>query len=417
MRRWICGVWANKWIQWTPPWCSAAVAADDSGAASLGCRRADRHGGGRHRGLLQPLAELDLLLDRVVEARFSTIHGDLNLNNVLVDMATGFAWLIDFADTRHGPTLYDLQRLEVQVIIKLLPALFAQESARPVAQQMAALASLLDALHADPPSPLAPDQALQEPYVLLTHIRRLARQYLMDDLEWDEYYWGLTAALIGALKFDELAEQTRCLILTAAATVQKLLGVTPRRSHAVTIATAAPHALVAAPHLGVIASMRRPCPRWWRHQSQPIRRVDNFVGRDAELTAYAERLQAQRFAAISGMAGVGKTALAAVLTDWVATPEKVFWHSFHEGDGINTIIWKLAAFLAHHGAGDLWRLLETAPKPAASPRPQTRSSTICCNCCARRIICSALTICTWWRRIPPASNFLAACAKRWRIAR
>ncbi|MEZ4713528.1 MAG: phosphotransferase [Caldilineaceae bacterium] len=320
--------------------------------------------------LLQPLAELDVLLDRVVEARFSTIHGDLNLNNVLVDVATGFAWLIDFADTRHGPTLYDLQRLEVQVIIKLLPDLFAQMSALPVAAQMAALANLLDALHADPPAPLAPDAALQEPYVLLAHIRRLARQYLMDDLEWDEYYLGLMAALMGALKFDELTEPTRCLILTATATVQKWLGVPPRRSMTTTVAANSSHALAAAPRLGEIAPAAATLPALVT-PPEPARppRADNFVGRDAELTAFAEQIQAQRFAVISGMAGVGKTALAAVLTDWVAAPEKVFWHSLREGDGINTIVWKLAAFLAHHGVNDLWRLLETARQTGGQPPP------------------------------------------------
>lgn len=321
--------------------------------------------------LLQPLAELEPLLERVVEARFSTIHGDLNLNNLLVDMATGFAWLIDFADTRHGPTLYDLQRLEVQVIIKLLPELLRAQRDRTAAQQMVVLAQLLNALHADPPSPLAPDVELQEPYVLLTHLRRLARQYLMDDLEWDEYFLGLIIALLGALKFDELDALARSLVLAAASTLYELLGVAPRRLTAATLLATEGTAPLAHPApftsvgvAAVAAPMVAPPP-------EPIRppRVDIFVGREAELADFAEQLKSTRFAVISGMAGVGKTALAATLTEWISTAEKVFWHSFHEGDGINTIVWKLAAFLAYRGQVDLWRLLETARQTSGQPPP------------------------------------------------
>ncbi|MEM7803169.1 MAG: hypothetical protein AAF633_28520, partial [Chloroflexota bacterium] len=58
------------------------------------------------------------------------------------------------------------------------------------------------------------------------------------------------------------------------------------------------------------------------------------------------------------MAGVGKTAMASVLARQYAKPEKVFWHSFHAREGIETIIWKLAGFLAWHGQGELWRMLQ-----------------------------------------------------------
>lgn len=165
-----------------------------------------------------PLRDLDDLLDRVVEANVSVIHGDLNLQNILVDEATGFAWLIDFAETRRGPTLFDLQRLEVQVITKLLPQAVAQAGLDP-----AAVPGLLQALHTDAPSPTAPYTGLQEPYTLLLAVRRLARQYLIDDQDWYEYYLGLVIALVGALKFDELDALARGLALIAAAVVQELI--------------------------------------------------------------------------------------------------------------------------------------------------------------------------------------------------
>lgn len=166
-----------------------------------------------------PLCELPNLLDRVVETRVSTIHGDLNLQNILVDEATGFAWLIDFTETRLGPTLFDLQRLEAQVITWLLPSAITHADLGP-----ATISQLLAALHTDPPRPHAPHPALQEPYAVLMALRRLARQYLMDDQDWDEYYFGLIVVLLGTLKFPHLGALALTLAIVGAATAWDLIG-------------------------------------------------------------------------------------------------------------------------------------------------------------------------------------------------
>ncbi|MCB0168875.1 MAG: phosphotransferase [Anaerolineae bacterium] len=170
------------------------------------------------RTYANPLLNLSDLLDRVVETRASTIHGDLNLQNILVDAETGFAWLIDFAETRRGPTLFDLQRLESLVITKLLPSAIIQAGLEPVA-----VADLLASLHADAPSPIAPHSALQESYTVLAALRRLARQYLMDDRDWEEYYLGLVITLLGNLKYTDLGVVGRQLALVGAATVRALM--------------------------------------------------------------------------------------------------------------------------------------------------------------------------------------------------
>ena len=169
--------------------------------------------------LLNPLYDLSGLLDHVVETKVSTIHGDLNLQNVLVDLSTGFAWLVDFSETRRGPTLLDLQRLEVQVLTKLLPNTLQQSALKPFT-----VVDLLLSLHADPLPTMSPHAGLQEPFQVLVTIRRLARQYLIDDLDWDEYYRGLVVTLVGALKYKELDALARTLALTSAATLQGLLG-------------------------------------------------------------------------------------------------------------------------------------------------------------------------------------------------
>ncbi len=188
--------------------------------------------------LPNPLLNMPELLYRVVETKMSIIHGDLNLQNVLVDGPTGFAWLIDFAETRVGPTLLDLQRLEVQAITKLLPA----SGEIP----LGAVVEMMTRLHADPPLPAPPQPQLREPYALLVTIRRLARQYLIDDLDWNEYYYGLVVALIGALKYDELDSHARRLALVCAAAAESLVGRPLQQASSAMPAPAATRSVAAA---------------------------------------------------------------------------------------------------------------------------------------------------------------------------
>lgn len=114
------------------------------------------------------------------------------------------------------------------------------------------------------------------------------------------------------------------------------------------------------------ASLPLPAP-----PPEPVRppEVAGFVGRNEELAYFAGKLEEVKLAVITGMAGVGKTALAAALARRHRQPSHVFWHSFHEGEGVEAITWKLAAFLAHNGQDDLWRLLEGARQTGGQPPP------------------------------------------------
>lgn len=98
--------------------------------------------------------------------------------------------------------------------------------------------------------------------------------------------------------------------------------------------------------------------------------ISNFVGRDRELTHFIDLLESAHLAVIAGMAGVGKTALAATLVTLVARePSRIFWHSFHEGEGIDGVVWGLAGFLAWHGKAELWNLLQSARLTGGQPPP------------------------------------------------
>lgn len=98
--------------------------------------------------------------------------------------------------------------------------------------------------------------------------------------------------------------------------------------------------------------------------------IAGFVGREQELSFFASSLATDHVAVLAGMAGVGKTALAARLARRVATsPDRIFWHQFHEGEGIETIIWRLAGMLWRHGRRALWEQLEGARHSGGQPPP------------------------------------------------
>ncbi len=95
----------------------------------------------------------------------------------------------------------------------------------------------------------------------------------------------------------------------------------------------------------------------------------DFVGREAELTYYLDRLATQHLAIITGMPGVGKTTLALQLAQRFAGSSSTFAHAFHEGEGAEVIVWELAKFLAWHQQQDLWSMLRGAQQTGSKPPP------------------------------------------------
>lgn len=94
-------------------------------------------------------------------------------------------------------------------------------------------------------------------------------------------------------------------------------------------------------------------------QPDPLPNVRGFVGRESELARFTAQLERENLAVITGMPGMGKTSLAAVLAQRVA-PGKVFWRRLCSDDDADTLLWLLAAFLQHQGQGKLWETLQAA---------------------------------------------------------
>jgi hypothetical protein len=152
-------------------------------------------------GLPDPLERLPLLLTETVRGTQSTIHGDLNLENILVGPG-GFVWLIDFAQTREGHPLLDFAHLEAEII------------AHVIAPQLAEAHRYLDMLNG---SQDLPHRAL------LDALHQIAERCLFNPTHPREYHLSLTLACMGALKFTNLDAHARHLLyLTAAHTAQNL---------------------------------------------------------------------------------------------------------------------------------------------------------------------------------------------------
>jgi len=174
-----------RWLSNTPPDHSAGrVTGTRAGLLAEFCKDFERF------GLPDPLEQLDERLNETVSGTRSIIHGDLNLENILVGPG-GFVWLIDFSETRFGHPLFDFARLETEIIVQVLAARIG--SGRIYLKHLES---------GDP---------------LLGKVEEIAVQCLFNPAVRREYHLALYACCMGALKFTNLdRRQKHLLYLTAA---------------------------------------------------------------------------------------------------------------------------------------------------------------------------------------------------------
>ncbi len=204
-------------------------------------------------GWPNPLTQLPALLSETLNVRTANIHGDFNLDNILVDPATREVYLIDFALARRDHVLHDLLRLEKDVLTRLLPETLLAAALPP--QSIALFYRWVDeALAQERPSalPAFPHPALEKPLYLVYLIRRAARDLLFDPRRWDEYEAGLTLYLLGALKFKDLTVQARGVAFWGAAALLQ------RRNEPIISQGASAELLLPAPSQATHRSFTRP---------------------------------------------------------------------------------------------------------------------------------------------------------------
>jgi hypothetical protein len=155
-------------------------------------------------GLPDPFESLSKILQETVAGSRSIIHGDLNLENVLLGPG-GLVWLIDFARTREGHTLFDFAHLEAEVIAHIL------------APQIESAQEYLDLLR-DPTN-----SQFSNLYDLRLSLHSMANRCLFNPTQPREYRLASVLTCLGALKFTNLDRHAKHLLyLTAAFMLQEL---------------------------------------------------------------------------------------------------------------------------------------------------------------------------------------------------
>ncbi len=146
--------------------------------------------------LPDPLDRLETWLATTIQGTRSIIHGDLNLENILVGPGE-LVWLIDFAQTREGHPLFDFAHLEAELVAHVLAPRCG--SARAYLERLSAGDELLGA------------------------VEEIAGRCMFDPARPTEFYLALGLACLGALKFANLSPLAKhCLYLTAAFQAQRI---------------------------------------------------------------------------------------------------------------------------------------------------------------------------------------------------
>lgn len=175
--------------------------------------------------LPNPLHVLPELLNYSGKGKLAYLHGDLNLENVLVQTASRQANLIDFALAGEYHAIRDLLHLESALVTRLL----SSDVAKMGQTAVVIIADFYRRLHCAQDDPgQTPPPGLEKPFNTLLTIRRAARNHALLSGGWPEYYRGLFLYLVGSLRFDDLARLEtaplpRQLALYGAAVIYGLL--------------------------------------------------------------------------------------------------------------------------------------------------------------------------------------------------
>jgi len=180
--------------------------------------------------LPNPLVYLPKIVEQVRRVRVGTIHGDLNLGNILVDKTTSYLHLIDFSEAREDYVLHDLLRLETEVITHIVAKIIRQHDL-PTAVTMWEFYQQLYWANQTTNQEITfyqstkklPHPELARPFATLMALRQEVNRYLFLYDDEAEYYQGLVIYLIGALKFRNLDHSTKLAAFWGAAVIQQLI--------------------------------------------------------------------------------------------------------------------------------------------------------------------------------------------------
>lgn len=155
-------------------------------------------------GMKDPLLQLPKWLAATVTGSQSTIHGDLNLENILLGPG-GLVWLIDFAQTRDGHTLFDFAHLGAEIVAHIFAAKIETGE------------EYIKMLKSPRESPY------RDLYQLFSSLNDLTSHCLQNPSQPREFHLALALSCLGALKFSNLSQHARYFLYITAAFVGQTL--------------------------------------------------------------------------------------------------------------------------------------------------------------------------------------------------
>jgi hypothetical protein len=162
-------------------------------------------------GLPDPLEKLPMLLNETITGTRSTIHGDLNLENVLIGPG-GMIWLIDFATTREGHPMMDFAHLEAEIIAHVIAPQVMQGDEFLKMLELQATSHKPQAGHSSTgKAAISPLQAM------FFTLHEIAFNCLANPSQPREYWLPLYLSCLGALKYRNLDEHQKYLLYLTAA--------------------------------------------------------------------------------------------------------------------------------------------------------------------------------------------------------
>ncbi|MFC1996725.1 phosphotransferase [Chloroflexota bacterium] len=177
-------------------------------------------------GLPDPLEKLPELLDETVNGTRSIIHGDLNLENILIGPG-GMVWMIDFATTRMGHPLMDFAHLETEIIAHLIAPQIVNAYVFVAMLELEGVGGKPQVSRDQRPVANNRSQVQQSPIsqvqYLLSTLHEMAFKCLSNPVKPREYWLALYISCIGALKYRNLDENQKYYLYLAAAYLAQYL--------------------------------------------------------------------------------------------------------------------------------------------------------------------------------------------------
>lgn len=158
---------------------------------------------------INPLLNYEYIEELYVHGRASHIHGDLHMGNIMIG-PNNSAFLIDFARTREGHTVFDWVCLEISLLSELVVPTTdgSWDDARKIL-------SCLDHLSTNMTLPTT-ETSLASTMLPIKQIRLIAQRCLANENDWREFYAAMAISALRAIMWDTMTIEARRLMFLVA---------------------------------------------------------------------------------------------------------------------------------------------------------------------------------------------------------